>query len=100
MMGESFASRMAASLLTAVDLTELITNSQEQYEALAIELATNQAKLRGIKAKLESNKLTTPLFDTPGFTKNLEEAYTIMYKHYHADLPPEHIYIEGEAKSH
>jgi predicted O-linked N-acetylglucosamine transferase (SPINDLY family) len=96
LMGESFASRVAASLLTAIDLPELITSSQEHYEALAIELATNPAKLKEIKTKLESNRLTTPLFDTPRFTKHLEDAYTKMCKRYHADLPPEHIYIEQE----
>ena len=96
LMGESFASRMAASLLNAIDLPELITSSQEQYETLAIELATNPAKFRGIKAKLESNRLITPLFDTPRFTKNLEDAYIKMYERNHADLPPEHIYIEQE----
>jgi predicted O-linked N-acetylglucosamine transferase (SPINDLY family) len=100
MMGESFASRMAASLLNAIDLPELITSSQEHYEALAIELATNPVKLKEIKTKLESNRLTTPLFDTPRFTKHLEDAYTKMYERYHADLPPEHIYIEAEYKSH
>jgi len=96
LMGESFASRMAASLLNAIDLPELITSSQEQYETLAIELATNPAKFRGIKAKLESNRFITPLFDTPRFTKNLEDAYIKMYERNHADLPPEHIYIEQE----
>jgi len=94
MKGESFASRVAASLLTAIDLPELITSSQEHYETLAIELATNPAKLKAIKVKLESNRLTTPLFDTPRFTKNLEHAYTKMYERYHAGLPPDNIYIE------
>jgi predicted O-linked N-acetylglucosamine transferase (SPINDLY family) len=93
LMGESFASRVAASLLTAIDLPELITSTQEHYEALAIELATNPAKLKAIKTKLEANRLTTPLFDTPRFTKHLEEAYAKMYERYHADLPPDHIYI-------
>ena len=96
MMGESFASRVAASLLTAIDLPELITSSQEHYEALAIELATYPAKLKAIKTKLDSNRLTTPLFDTPRFTKHLEDAFIKIYKRYHADLPPEHIYIEEE----
>ena len=99
MKGESFASRVAASLLTAIDLPELITSSQENYEALAIELATNPAKLNGIKTKLEANRLTTPLFDTPRFTKHLEEAYTKMYERYHANLPPDHIYIQEESSS-
>ena len=94
-MGESFASRVAASLLNAIELPELITTTQEQYEATAIELATNPAKLRAIKDKLERNRLTTALFDTPRFTKHIEAAYTQMYERYQTDLPPDHIYIEA-----
>ena len=94
-MGESFASRVAASLLNAIELTELITTTQEQYEAKAIELATNPAKLKAIKDKLERNRLTTALFDTPRFTKHIEAAFTQMYERYQADLPPDHIYIEA-----
>jgi predicted O-linked N-acetylglucosamine transferase (SPINDLY family) len=94
-MGESFASRVAASVLNAIELPELVTNTQEQYEAKAIELATNPAKLRAIKDKLERNRLTTALFDTPRFTKHIEAAYTQMYERYQADLPPDHIYIEA-----
>jgi predicted O-linked N-acetylglucosamine transferase (SPINDLY family) len=52
LIGQSFASRIAASLLKAIGLSELITNSQEQYEALAIELAMNPKKLAGIKERL------------------------------------------------
>ena len=80
LMGSSFASRVAASLLNAVGLSELITSTQEEYEALAIELATNPHKLADIKLKLAKNRLTTPLFDTPLFTKNLEAAYIRMYE--------------------
>ena len=94
-MGESFASRVAASLLNAIELPELITTTQEQYEATAIELATNPAKLKQIKDKLERNRLTTALFDTPGFTKHIEAAYTQIYERYQADLPPDNIYIEN-----
>ena len=94
-MGESFASRVAASVLNAIELPELVTTTQEQYEAKAIELATNPAKLRAIKDKLEQNRLTTALFDTPRFTKNIEAAYIQMYERYQTDLPPDHIYIEA-----
>jgi predicted O-linked N-acetylglucosamine transferase (SPINDLY family) len=93
-MGESFASRVAASLLNAIELPELITTTQEQYETTAIELATNPTKLKDIKDKLERNRLTTALFDTPRFTKHIEAAYTQMYERYQADLPLDHIYIE------
>jgi predicted O-linked N-acetylglucosamine transferase (SPINDLY family) len=93
-MGESFASRVAASLLNAIELPELITTSQEQYEATAIELATNQEKLQAIKNKLEHNKLITALFDSPLFTKHIEAAFTQMYERYKANLPPNNIYID------
>jgi predicted O-linked N-acetylglucosamine transferase (SPINDLY family) len=92
-MGQSFASRVAASLLNAIGLPELITNTQEEYEALAIELALNPKKLAGIKLKLANNRLTTPLFDTPLFTKNLEAAYIKMYEQYQSGFKPEHITI-------
>ena len=92
-MGRTFASRVAASLLNAIGLPELITNAQEEYEALAIELAMNPQKLADIKLKLAHTRLTTPLFDTPLFTKNLESAYTKMYERYQNDLVPDHISI-------
>ena len=94
-MGDSFASRYAASMLFAIGLPELVTETQTEYEALAIELATNPAKLKAIKVKLEKNRLTTPLFDTALFTKHLESAYTKMYERYQADLLPDHIYINN-----
>ena len=93
LIGRSFASRVAASLLNAVGLPELITNTQEEYESLAIELAMNPQKLTDIKLKLAKNRLTTPLFDTPLFTKNLEDAYIKMHERYQADLEPDHIVI-------
>jgi predicted O-linked N-acetylglucosamine transferase (SPINDLY family) len=93
LVGQSFASRVAASLLNAIGLPELITNTQEAYEALAIELAMNPKKLADIKLKLANNRLTTPLFDTPLFTKHIEAAYIKMYERYQADLEPEHISI-------
>jgi predicted O-linked N-acetylglucosamine transferase (SPINDLY family) len=86
LMGESFASRVAASLLNAIGLPELITSTQDEYEALAIELAMNPQKLADVKLKLVNNRLTTPLFDTPHFTKNLETAYIKMYESYQTDL--------------
>ncbi len=95
-MGEAFASRVAASLLNAIDLPELITSTQDAYEALAIELANNPDKLHNIKQKLERNRLTTPLFDTELFTRHIEEAYITIYERYQADLPPDHLYIKKQ----
>jgi predicted O-linked N-acetylglucosamine transferase (SPINDLY family) len=93
-IGNSFASRMAASLLTAIGLTEMIVKTKKEYKDLAIEIATNKEKLNQIKNKLQKNRLTNPLFDTNLFTKNIEELYSIMYQRYHSDLPADHIEIE------
>ena len=91
--GNSFASRVAASLLNAVHLPELITSSQEQYESLAIQLATNPKKLKIIKNKLISNLPTAPLYDAQLYTQNLESAYMTMYDRYQNGLNPEDIYV-------
>jgi predicted O-linked N-acetylglucosamine transferase (SPINDLY family) len=93
-IGQSFASRVAASLLKAVNMPELIATTQEQYEALAIELATHPEKLKTIKAKLVANLATAPLYDTALFTKHLESAYLTMYERYQNGLAPEHIVVE------
>ncbi|MDP6974478.1 MAG: hypothetical protein QF396_04920, partial [Gammaproteobacteria bacterium] len=93
-MGNSFASRMAASVINAINLPELITSTQEQYESVAIELATDAEKLKIIKDKLASNLATAPLYDTPLFTRHLESAYLTMYDRYQQGLNPEHIYVE------
>ncbi len=93
-MGESFASRVAASLLNAVNLPELITTNSSDYEALAIELATNPEKLKIIKDKLVDNLPTAPLYNTPLFTQHLESAFLKMYQRYHDGLEPKHIYVE------
>jgi predicted O-linked N-acetylglucosamine transferase (SPINDLY family) len=93
LQGQSFPSRVAASLLNAVSLSELITSTQEEYEALAIGLAKNPQKLLDIKLKLAKNRLSAPLFNTPLFAKNLETAYIEMHERYHAGLEPEHIAV-------
>jgi len=92
--GNSFNSREAASILNSVKLPELITDTQEEYESLAIELATNPIKFKNIKDKLNNNLSTAPLFDTPQFTRNLESAYKTMYEKHHSGMKPEHIYVD------
>ena len=92
-IGSSFASRVSASLLTAVNLSELITSTQEEYETLAIQLATNPEKLKVIKDKLVKNLPVAPLFNIKLYTLNLEAAYQIMYKRYQDGLDPDDIEI-------
>jgi protein O-GlcNAc transferase len=92
-IGNSFAGRVAASLLKAIGLPELITTTMEEYEGLAVELGTHPQRLAEIKQKLERNRLTTPLFDTRSFVRHLETGYTKMFERYQGGLPPDHIVI-------
>ena len=85
--GQSYASRVAASLLSALRLPELITDSLEDYAALAIELAENPARLAGVRGRLQQNRQTAPLFDTALFTRHLEAAYSHIYRQHQAGLP-------------
>jgi predicted O-linked N-acetylglucosamine transferase (SPINDLY family) len=94
MIGQSYQARMGASILTSINLPELITNTPEEYEALAIELASQPDKLKAIKDKLASNLSTSPLYNTKLFVKNLESAYTTMNERHHKGLEPDHIYFE------
>ena len=93
-VGETFPGRVASSLLNAFGLPELVTRSQEEYESLAIDLASNPENLKMLKVRLANNRLATPLFDTQLFTKYLEAAYTKMFERYLADLAPDHIVVE------
>jgi len=92
-IGDSFASRVCASLLRSVGLPELVTPKWEQYEAMAIELAMHPGRLSDIRDRLDRNRLTTPLFDTQAFTRHLENAFLQMYQRYQAGLNPEHIFV-------
>jgi len=79
-MGSSFPARVAASLLHAVGLPELVTTSLGEYAALALELATDRGRLQAIRRKLEANRLTCPLFDTGRFSRHVEAAFTTMWE--------------------
>jgi predicted O-linked N-acetylglucosamine transferase (SPINDLY family) len=92
--GEAFASRMAASLLNAIGLPELITNSLEEYESLALELARNSQRLADIKSKLARNRGTYPLFDTDRFRRHIEAAYVTMWERYQRGEPPASFTVE------
>lgn len=92
-MGDTFAGRVAASLLGAIGLPELVTSSQTDYERLAIELATQPDRLAALRRKLADNRLTTPLFDTARFTRHLEQAYAAMHARRKAGQRPGHIVV-------
>lgn len=97
LMGQSFASRVAASLLTTVGLPELITASLSDYESLAIELAKGPEKLADIRARLQRNFESTPLFNPELFARNLESLYETMYRRHCDGLPVDHIRIPSDA---
>jgi predicted O-linked N-acetylglucosamine transferase (SPINDLY family) len=89
--GSAFAGRVAASLLRAVGMSELITSNKSEYEKLAISFARHPAKLAEIRQKLAANRLHAPLFDTPRFARHLEDAYVQMLERHRAGLSPDHI---------
>jgi len=86
-LGEAFAGRVAASLLKAVGLPELITTSLAGYETLALKLAREPSFLAAIKAKLAHNRESHPLFDAGRFTRHIEAAYTTMWQRYQRGDP-------------
>jgi len=91
--GETFASRVAASLLTAAGLPELITSSPAGYEQKAIELARDHARLAAIRDRLMQNRNRSALFDAPRLARNLERAYREMHRRHAQGEPPDHIVI-------
>jgi len=86
-LGETFAGRVAASLLKAVGVPELVTTSLEEYETLALRLARDPALLGTMKDKLLRNRDNCPLFDTARFTRHLETAYATMWQRYQSGEP-------------
>lgn len=86
--GRTFASRVAASLLSAVGLPELITTDLESYEALALKLALEPDRLAAVKARLAAQRTRWPLFDSDRFRRHLESAFETMHERQQQGLPP------------
>jgi predicted O-linked N-acetylglucosamine transferase (SPINDLY family) len=89
--GSTFAGRVGASLLSTLGIEELIATSLSEYERIAVELATNRRPLADLKARLATARFATPLFDTAGFTRQMEAAYAAMLERSRRGLPPEHL---------
>jgi protein O-GlcNAc transferase len=88
LMGDTFPSRVGASMLRAIGLPELVTHTKSDYEALALELATSPERLAAIRAKLESHRGSLPLFDTALYARHLETAFSAMHERQRGGLPP------------
>ena len=95
LQGAHFASRVSASLLNAIGLSEMITPNLDSYERLAVRLANHPARHQKIKAKLSVNRLTAPLFDTPGFVGHLEAAYQKMWCLFRAGQAAQQFEVTG-----
>jgi predicted O-linked N-acetylglucosamine transferase (SPINDLY family) len=87
--GSTFPGRVAASLLQAAGLPELITETLVEYEALAVALAKDQARLAGLRLRLAENRASCTLFDTVRFTRHLEAAFSAMLSRARADGTPQ-----------
>ncbi len=96
-MGSSFAGRVAASMLEAAGLPEQVTHSLADYEALALALAANPARLSSMRRKLADSRTTCPLFDADRFRRNVEAAYTTMWETYRRGESPRSFHVEPNA---
>ena len=92
--GETFAGRVAASLLAAARLPDLVTATLEEYESLAIALATSPQRLKRLGQQLAASRHAVPLFDITSFTRQIEAAYSAMQDRYLADLSADVIRVE------
>jgi protein O-GlcNAc transferase len=94
-IGRTFAARIAASLLTAVGLEDLITESPAAYEALALKLAGDRAALCAVRDRLAHNRPTSLLFDTDRHRRHLEQAFTTMWERHQRGEPPASFAVEA-----
>ena len=91
--GETFAARVAASLLMACGLPELVTDSLAAYEARALALSSGSPELAQLRERLRATRMTVPLFDTARFTRHIERAYELAWARHQQGLPPDHINV-------
>jgi predicted O-linked N-acetylglucosamine transferase (SPINDLY family) len=94
-IGDTFAGRVAASLLHAVGLPELVTRTLDDYESLALRLATDPARLQAIRGKLAEQRLSCALFDTDRFRRHIEAAYTTMWETWRRGEGPRSFAVEA-----
>jgi predicted O-linked N-acetylglucosamine transferase (SPINDLY family) len=88
LVGETFVSRVAGSLLRSVGLAELVARSLEEYQATALRLARDTELLAGLRTRLEANRNTSRLFDPGRFVLGIEQAYLTMWQIHASGQPP------------
>ena len=92
-IGNSFPARVAASLLTALDMPELIATNMQDYEDAAVALAQTPAHLNAVRRKLAEKRLTSGLFSGQRFARSIEAAYKMMHERRVTGLRPEHVFV-------
>jgi len=90
-LGEAFAGRVAASLLRAIGLPELITRDLDEYQRVALQIAADPQRLAALRGRLETCRHAAAPFDVRGFARRVEAAYTAIHERHRAGRPPEHI---------
>lgn len=97
-LGETFAGRVAASLLSAAGLPDLITTTPADYEALSLSLARDGERLAAVRGRLAAGRTTSRLFDSAAFTRALEALYVAMQVHRAAGRPPDHLRLRASPR--
>jgi predicted O-linked N-acetylglucosamine transferase (SPINDLY family) len=87
-LGTAFPGRVAASLLNAIGLPELVTRSLDEYEGLALRIAHDSELRTALTSKLATHRSTWPLFDTVGMTRHLEKAFVEIWRRHCAGEAP------------
>lgn len=96
--GEGFTSRVSASLLAAIGMEDCILSDLDAYEKTAIELASDPSRLAGLRERLAHNRLTTPLFDTEARVRQLEAAFSEMWRRHLAGLAPASFEVQRQPR--
>ena len=92
--GETPPSRLGATLLSAAGMPELIARRGQDYEALAVSLATDRGRLQAIRERLWRQRLTCPLFDSDRYVRYLEDGLSLMWENYLRGEPPRHLEVQ------
>ncbi|MBF0096687.1 MAG: tetratricopeptide repeat protein [Magnetococcales bacterium] len=96
--GKTFVSRQAGSLLIHVGLGELVTHSLAEYEALALQLAHQPERLAALRQRLQAHLASAPLFDSPRFTRHLEQAYQLLWQRFSSGAAADHLTVPALPK--
>jgi len=94
LMGTHFASRVAGSILRAIDMEALVTHSLDDYVRLATRLGGTHGRLLELKQKLSRNKFQAPLFDTRRQARFIENAYEQMWLRFRQGLAPQELIVK------